>query len=87
MLLTGAHILLIENDPRVIDSIKQVVKEPYLLDIERNAAAGIKKASLKEYDIYLISSKLPDKKGITVLSDIKDLPRSHLRHDGTRSGY
>ena len=70
MLLTGAHILLIENDPRVIDSIKQVVKEPYLLDIERNAAAGIKKASLKEYDIYLISSKLPDKKGITVLSDI-----------------
>jgi len=70
MLLTGANILLIEHDLRVIDSIKQVVKDPYSLDIERDAASGIKKASLKEYDIYLISSKLPDKQGIDVLSKI-----------------
>ncbi|MCF7833318.1 MAG: PAS domain S-box protein [Candidatus Marinimicrobia bacterium] len=70
MLLTGANILLIETDPRVIDSIRQVVKEPYALDIETNAKSGIKKASLKEYDIYLISSKLPDMDGIDVLSRI-----------------
>ncbi|MEA3392591.1 MAG: ATP-binding protein [Candidatus Marinimicrobia bacterium] len=70
MLLTGAHILLIEQDPRVIDNIKQVVKEPYTLDIETNAASGIEKAASKEYDIYLIACKLPDMKGLDVLSSI-----------------
>lgn len=68
--MTGAHILLIEEDPRVIDSIRQVIKAPYTLDIEKSAGSGIKQATSKEYDIYLIACKLPDMKGIDVLSNI-----------------
>lgn len=70
MLLTGANILLIEQDPRVIESIQQVVKEPYSLDIETRAASALKKASLKEYDLYLISCQLPDMDGMDLLSKI-----------------
>ncbi len=71
MLLTGANILLIEQDPRVIGNIRQVVKEPYMLDIESNAEEGIKKATSKEYDIYLIACKLKDATGIDVLTSIR----------------
>ncbi|MBN2780872.1 MAG: PAS domain S-box protein [Candidatus Marinimicrobia bacterium] len=70
MLLTGAHILLIEHDPRVIDSIRQVVGDTYTLEIETSGRAGIKKASLKEYDLYLIGTEFPDMQGLDILSAI-----------------
>ena len=71
MLLTGANILLIEQDKRVIESIVQGISEPYELDIEKTAAAGIKKASSKEYDIYFIATELPDMDGLDVLAKIR----------------
>jgi two-component system, OmpR family, phosphate regulon sensor histidine kinase PhoR len=70
MLLTGAHILLIEHDQRTIDSIRQVVGNSYTLDIENRGIPAIKKADEKEYDLYLIACKLPDKPGLDVLSAI-----------------
>lgn len=70
MLLTGAKILLIEHDPRVIDSIRHGANEPNKLDVETSGASGIKKASLMEYDIYLIATDLPDMAGLKVLKNI-----------------
>ena len=70
MLLTGANILLIEQDPKVIECIKQEIKYPYTLDVEMNARSGIKRTSSKEYDIYLIAMTLPDKNGLEVLAEI-----------------
>ena len=70
MLLTGANILLIDNDPRTIESVQQVITDPYTLDIEKDAKSGIKKAASREYDIYLIATELPDMNGLDVLSKI-----------------
>lgn len=70
MLLTGANILLIEHDQRVIDSIKQVVSFHYTLDIETHASTGLKRALLKEYDLYFIDCRLPDRHGLEVLSEV-----------------
>lgn len=71
MLFTGAHILLIEQDPRVIDNIKLAIKEPFKLDVKLNAREGIKQGTAKEYDIYLIATELDDKPGIEVLTQIR----------------
>ncbi|MCK4812704.1 MAG: PAS domain S-box protein [Candidatus Marinimicrobia bacterium] len=77
MLLTGAHILLIEHDQRVIDCITQVIGETYTLDIATRGVSGIKKAVLKEYDLYIIDYKLPDMSGLDVLSTIlKSFPEA-----------
>lgn len=73
MLLTGAHILLIEHDNRVIESIRQGLKEPYELDVEKTAGAGIKKASSKEYDLFFIATDLPDMDGVDVLARIRSI--------------
>lgn len=73
MLLTGAHILLIEQDPRTIESIRQGVLAPYELDIEKSGKSGIKKASSKEYDIFLIDTELPDMNGLDVMAKILKL--------------
>ncbi len=70
MLLTGAHILLIEKDLKVIDSIKHAIKEPFKLDVKLNAQEGIKRGTNKEYDIYLIATQLGDRPGLEVLSKI-----------------
>lgn len=71
MLLTGANILLIDNDHRTTDSVRKVVGNAYTLEIERRAASGIKKALQKEYDLYLIACKLQDKNGLDVLTTIR----------------
>ena len=70
MLLTGAHILLIEKDLKVIDSIKQAVKDPYKLDVKLNAKEGFKQAISKEYDIYLIATELDNSSGLDILTKI-----------------
>ncbi|MDD3965653.1 MAG: ATP-binding protein [Candidatus Neomarinimicrobiota bacterium] len=70
MLLTGANILLIEHEQRIIDSLKQAVGANYTLDIETRAVTGLKKATLKEYDLYFIDCRLPDNPGLEVLSEI-----------------
>jgi PAS domain S-box-containing protein len=73
MLLTGANILLIEQDPKVIDSISQALKEPFELDVEHTAASGLKKASGKEYDIFFIATELPDMDGLDLLAKIRKI--------------
>ncbi|MDZ7797710.1 MAG: PAS domain S-box protein [Candidatus Marinimicrobia bacterium] len=69
-MLTGANILLIEHEKRVIDSVKQVIGERYSLDIETLASAAIEKGRSQEYDLYLIAYNLPDMSGVDVLSAI-----------------
>ncbi len=71
MLLTGAHILLIEQDPRVIEDINLALKKPFELDVKLTAHEGIKQGISKEYDIYLIATKLNDQPGLEVLSQIR----------------
>ncbi len=70
MFLTSANILLIENDKRVIDSIRQIIGDRYALDIETRGPGAVKKAISKEYDLYLIAYRLPDMSGVDVLSGI-----------------
>lgn len=70
MLLTGAQILLIERDLRVIESIKQAIKRPFKLDVKLDAREGIKQGISKEYDIYLIATELDDRPGLEVLAEI-----------------
>lgn len=66
-------ILLIEDEIRVADFIKQVLEtEGYKIDVENEGYKGYSAALKNSYDIIILDLMLPGKDGISILTDLRE---------------
>lgn len=69
------RILLIEDDPGIVETISRELRERnYIVDIATNGLEGEEMGAVNDYDLILLDLMLPGKDG-------RDVCRS-LRHDG-----
>lgn len=91
-------ILLIEDDPFIIKSIKQVFPPGYQLDVRKNLESSYEYLSEKKPAMILLDRTLPDGDGIDLLEYISQVDRvsplliisgkaqTHDRIEGLRKG-
>ncbi len=66
-------ILLIEDEIRVADFIRQVLEaEGYLIDIENEGFKGYSLALRNSYELIILDLMLPGKDGISILTDLRE---------------
>lgn len=66
-------ILLIEDEKRVADFIRQVLtEEGFAIDIENEGFNGYSKALNNDYDLIILDLMLPGKDGISILTDLRE---------------
>lgn len=66
-------ILLIEDEKRVADFIRQVLtEEGFSIDIENEGFSGYSKALRNEYDLIILDLMLPGKDGLSILTDLRE---------------
>jgi heavy metal response regulator len=66
------RILLVEDEPRVAHFIAKGLREQgYALDIARDGEEGLYKASISEYDLFILDVMLPLKSGLGVCAELR----------------
>ncbi len=67
-------ILLIEDDPFVVDFIRKgLVEEGFEVSVAVNAATGYEKATVSPFDLIILDIMLPDKSGLDLCSDLRGM--------------
>lgn len=75
MEIKNATLLLVDDDPTVLDFLCSVLEEHYRLIVATNAADGLVLASAKpKPDMILLDINLPDMSGYDVCNALKNLP-------------
>jgi DNA-binding response OmpR family regulator len=64
-------ILIIEDDKKFAQALKDQLKVEYAVDVARSAEEGEYHAKEYEYDIILLDIGLPDRDGITLCHDLR----------------
>ncbi len=72
-----AHLLVIEDEPHLADSIKRrLVEEGYSVEVARDGESGYQLAGTNKYHLIVLDLLLPRKDGLQI---IKDLRRSKIQ--------
>jgi DNA-binding NtrC family response regulator len=66
----NVHILIVENDDLLGESLKRYFSKHYNIDLVRNIKDFFLKRASKHYDVILLDVKLPDGEGIDLLPQI-----------------
>jgi len=66
------QILIVEDDPKMADLLRQGLAENgYAADIHHTAADGEEAAFVKEYDVIVLDRKLPGKDGLDICRGLR----------------
>jgi DNA-binding response OmpR family regulator len=66
-------ILLIEDEVRVADFIKQALEaENFSIDVENEGFKGYNQAIRNKYDLIILDLMLPGKDGLSILTDLRE---------------
>jgi len=65
-------ILVIEDDKQTAETIRDVMKDYYAVDVAGNGEDGEYKASINDYDAIVLDIVLPDLSGIEVCKKIRE---------------
>lgn len=69
-------VLVVDDDPEVQETLKAFLESNSLLvSVAENAEEALKKLVLEEPDLVLLDIVLPDKDGLQVLKEIRELDR------------
>ena len=67
--VTGAHILLIDDEPRICDFIRRALETAgYVVDSAGSGAEGLRRALEGDYDLVILDLIMPDVDGRRVLT-------------------
>ena len=67
--VTGAHILLIDDEPRICDFISRALETAgYVVDSAGSGAEGLRQALAGDYDLVILDLIMPDVDGRRVLT-------------------
>ena len=73
------HLLIIEDNPDVIDYLKAIIGNSYLISVARNGEEGIQKAFSEIPDVIISDVMMPIKDGFEVCDTLKQDERtSHI---------
>ena len=68
------QVLIIEDDKMVLDLYEKILEKEYNVSKANNGEEALKKISI-EIDLILLDRRLPDKKGLEILKEIKNNPK------------
>src|SRR5262249_62432258 len=69
--VTGAHILLIDDEPRICDFIRRALETAgYVVDSVASGAEGLQRALEGDYDLVILDLIMPDVDGRRVLAQL-----------------
>jgi DNA-binding response OmpR family regulator len=66
------RILIIEDDRDVAQSIAEILKKHYIVDVSYTGKSGIYKSHTREYDLIIIDYILPEMNGLAVCEHIRN---------------
>ncbi len=67
------NVLIVDDEPLISESISLILKNEYNFDSAGTAKECIEKVKYKDYDIILLDINLPDRSGLDIILDIKEL--------------
>src|SRR5213594_1797770 len=71
-----SKVLVIDDDPGVLDLISTILEEwGYLVDTARTSQAALRKARASEYDLVILDLILPDSDGVILHGKLKKISR------------
>ncbi|CAN5145625.1 response regulator transcription factor [soil metagenome] len=66
------HVLIIEDEPGIALALyTSLSKSSYKVDTAKTGSSGLRKASLKRFDVVLLDLGLPDMSGLTVCRQLR----------------
>jgi len=72
-MLKKRKILMVDDDPSVLKSLSEILKENYQLVFAENAKECFGIIKTQNVDLVILDLKLPDQSGLDVLKEIKFL--------------
>ncbi|MAD88943.1 MAG: response regulator [Pseudoalteromonas sp.] len=66
-----AHILLVDDEPEVLNAISRVLRKDYKISKANSAHEALKLIADNEFDIILSDIRMPNMDGIELLTQIK----------------
>ncbi len=71
----GKHVLLIEDEPNIIEAIKFILsRDGWSVDTHSNGANAIERVQSMRPDLVILDVMLPNKSGYDILRDLRDNP-------------
>jgi len=72
-------ILIIDDNPEILDYLKDILSDSYTIFLAQNGNEGFKKASTEIPDLIISDVMMPDKDGITLCKELKSqIITSHI---------
>lgn len=73
--MTGRHVLLIEDEPNIIEAIRFLLtREGWKVDSHTHGADAIEVVQRTKPDLLILDVMLPGKSGMEILHDLRALP-------------
>jgi len=70
-------ILLIDDDPLVVKTIKKLVeREDYVIDIAKDANEGLKKGKENDFQLIICDIRMPEINGIQLIKKLREFYRN-----------
>lgn len=66
-------ILIVDDEPLIIESISLIFKDRYNFDSASTAKECLDKVTYYDYDVIILDINLPDRSGLDIIQDIKEL--------------
>jgi len=76
------NILVIDDDPLVLKTIKKVLeRERYSVEIVKNASDATEKIRNKEFDLLICDVRMPETDGIELIKQVKKIKKDENKLD------
>jgi len=76
------HILVIDDDNLVLDTVDRVLKrEGYRTTLVQNASQALEQARTRNFDLIISDIRMPGKNGVEAIREIRNLFDEKIRKD------
>src|SRR3989338_2315564 len=76
------RILILDDDPLVLQSVDRVLKKQgYLTQVARNAQEAIEKAAQEPFDLVISDIRMPGKNGVEAVREMRKLFDEKVKKD------